>query len=997
MSSAMAQPFPRALEVRTTEIASELHDKMADATPLVFQRNHITGRVMDWVMQDEEFKADVFRLVDVLPSLHTSNEIQAHAVEYLQPGKRTLPFVGSALLKFATSGIIQGITTKVVPMAVEEMAHQFIVSDDLKVAMQRFRELHDAGIGVTADLLDEVTLSNAEANLYQVRYRDLIETLATESQAWPENALVDKDHLGAIPRANVSIKLSALEQHLDPVDPSGSVTRLMERVLPLLLRAKEMNAFVNIDMESWDLHGIAFDFLEQALSQPELRSWPHIGIAVQAYLKSARADLDRLRALVDSRGAPIGVRLVKGAYWDHEIIRARQYGYPVPVLDSKTATDESFESLTTYLVEHYLELMPAFGTHNLRSIAHALAETEIYDVPKSAIEFQMLYGMAEPLRDALRDDGLRTRIYSPIGALMPGMAYLVRRLLENTSNEGFLKQTYVEKRDLGRMLTRPETHDSHPEPKPEITADLSEPFVNCPRFDFTDRAARDEFASIVRYWPESLPVVVPICIAGNERSSSQAHCHVSPNDRQQVVSQVSMASREDADEAVRIAAAAWPAWRDTPVETRAQYLEALAGRLALHRTHLAALEVHETGKPWAEADADVAEAIDFCRYYARRALVELAPAECGHAPGEVNHLFYEGRGPTVVIAPWNFPLSILCGMTAAALVTGNTVIMKPAEQASLTAYMLFNHMVLAGIPADVLHFLPGIGENIGPALVEHPLVAQVAFTGSREVGTAIRKELHFNQANQKHLKRMICEMGGKNAIVIDADADLDEVVRGVVTSAFGYAGQKCSACSRVIAVESIADEFLTRLIDAVSSLRMAPATDPSCQLGPVIDAAAHKRLNACISALGDDVKVIYRGQTDAQQGFFVPPLIVEVQDLGSRLMNEELFGPVLCFYRTATFEDAIDAANASDFALTGAVYSRRPSHIEMARARFRVGNLYINRGCTGAIVGRQPFGGFGMSGGGTKAGGPGYLLHFTDPRCVTENIVRRDFSPDMAT
>ncbi len=389
------------------------------------------------------------------------------------------------------------------------------------------------------------------------------------------------------------------------------------------------------------------------------------------------------------------------------------------------------------------------------------------------------------------------------------------------------------------------------------------------------------------------------------------------------------------------------------------------------------------------------EAVDFCRYYAREAEIELAPKSLGTGPGERNLWLYEGRGPTAVIAPWNFPLAILCGMTTAALVAGNPVLMKPAEQSSAVGYALFRRMREAGFPAGVVHFLPGIGEEVGRRLVEHPQVAAIAFTGSKDVGLSIIETAGRTHPDQRLVKRVVCEMGGKNAIVVDDDADLDEAVQGVVQSAFGYAGQKCSACSRALAVGAAYEPFVARLVEATRSLVIAPAHDPSCQLPPVVDREAHDRLMGIVDNPPADVEVLYRGDV-VEGGWYVPPLIVRIQDPDHPLMQTELFGPILAVAQVETFDEALEWALHSPYALTGAVYSRNPRHLDRAAREFRAGNLYLNRGSTGARVHRQPFGGAGLSGGGTKAGGPGYLLNFADPRVITENTVRHGFAPELA-
>jgi RHH-type proline utilization regulon transcriptional repressor/proline dehydrogenase/delta 1-pyrroline-5-carboxylate dehydrogenase len=348
----------------------------------------------------------------------------------------------------------------------------------------------------------------------------------------------------------------------------------------------------------------------------------------------------------------------------------------------------------------------------------------------------------------------------------------------------------------------------------------------------------------------------------------------------------------------------------------------------------------------------------------------------------------------VVIAPWNFPLAILCGMTAAALVAGNAVLLKPAEQANAIAFAFHLHALAAGIPSAIFSFLPGDGEIVGDALVRHRDVVQIAFTGSREVGTSILKTAAEITPGQSMIKRVVCEMGGKNAIIVDDDADLDEAVTGVLGSAFGYAGQKCSACSRVIVHESVRDNFLHRLKLAAESLAPSSATLPGCRLPAVIDEASYTRLQEVIQEQAAGARLVYSGKA-AATGWFVPPAIFEVSDPLHPLMQRELFGPVLTVFVARDFSHALEIANTSEFALTGAVYSRSPSHLQRAREEFRVGNLYLNRPCTGAQVHRQPFGGFKMSGAGTKAGGPGYLLHFAEMRVCTENTMRRGFTPEI--
>ncbi|MBX9766542.1 MAG: aldehyde dehydrogenase family protein, partial [Bdellovibrionales bacterium] len=385
--------------------------------------------------------------------------------------------------------------------------------------------------------------------------------------------------------------------------------------------------------------------------------------------------------------------------------------------------------------------------------------------------------------------------------------------------------------------------------------------------------------------------------------------------------------------------------------------------------------------------------IDFCTYYAADMRRIGPPRKVGHAPGETSHYFYQPRGVSVVIAPWNFPLAILTGMVAASIVTGNTVIMKPAEQSSGVAWQLMEAIRKIGLPAGVVSFIPGYGEEVGAALVDHHLTDLIAFTGSRAVGLAILQAAATVRPGQKSMKRAIIEMGGKNAVIVDSDADLDEAVGGILYSAFGFSGQKCSAASRVIVLDEIYDRFLERFHEAAKSITVDFSEKGRTYMGPVVDQEAQSRILKTIEAAKKDSKILFQGEVP-QEGFFVPPTIFVDVDPNSSLAQEEIFGPVIAIIRCKDIDQALKIANGTAYALTGGLFSRSPGTIERVRREFEVGNLYINRQITGAMVDRHPFGGFKMSGVGSKTGGPDYLLQFVEPKCVTENTMRRGFAPE---
>ena len=514
---------------------------------------------------------------------------------------------------------------------------------------------------------------------------------------------------------------------------------------------------------------------------------------------------------------------------------------------------------------------------------------------------------------------------------------------------------------------------------------MSEHFRNEAPIDFSRRDNRERFAQTLEKVREQFKE------RSRKRTGGQWLDSVNPANAKEVIGRVRLCSIEQAQEAVDRAARFFPEWRRLPVEKRVEILLKAAIIMREKRWELAAWEVFEVGKGWREADADVIEAIDYLNYYAREVLRLGAPRQTQELPGETNVYFYEPRGIAAIIAPWNFPLAILTGMTAAALATGNCALMKPAEQSPMMAAHLMEILRSAGLPADACQLLQGGGE-LGAHLVRSPQIHLIAFTGSREVGLEILREAYTHRPGQEHVKRVVCEMGGKNAVIIDNDADLDEAVNHVIDSAFGYQGQKCSAASRLILVHEIYDRFLSRLTAAVRSLKIGPPEDPRHAIGPVIEAEAQERIMRYIRLGKKEAKCVLE-MAAPKEGYFVGPAIFGDVDPRSRVAQEEIFGPVLAVIKARDFTHALDVANHSVFALTGGIFSRSPAHIDEARKEFRVGNLYINRGITGAVVERQPFGGLKLSGIGSKAGGADYLLQFLEPRTISENTLRHGFAP----
>ena len=997
---------PERLERRTREIGRALFARVGRASR-PWRRGWWEDQFMNWMLADPRVRVQLFRFIDVLPALRTPDAVSRHLTEYLDEADGRVPWPLRAAVDLAPPGTDREVLlARAARGAAEVMARKFIAGSTPDEALQTVLKLRKRRLAFTADLLGEAVISEAEADVYQQTCLDLIRGLAGPLAALPEDPLIDRDHDGPIPRVNLSLKLSSLTTFFDPIHPDATIDKVAARLRPILQTARDLGAYIHVDMEQYAFRGLSHDLFRRVLAEPAFRDWSDVGIVVQAYQPEAESLLRDLREWVEHRGAPITVRLVKGAYWDYEVLTARRLGWPEPVYLQKWQSDASFERCTDYLMAHQGALRPAIASHNLRSLAHAIAAAEAFGVPRDGYELQTLYGMGDAIQDALIARGERVRVYTPYGKMLPGMAYLVRRLLENTSNESFLKasgSSSVPVDDLlrnpeetGAMLLRSRRSRTEAAAPASALADALPPFRNQPVADFARPENRQAMTVALRKVDRELGANYPLLIDGEavETPGRVIESH-DPSRSSRIVGRTASAGAEHADAAVKAARAAWPSWAGRPAADRAGVLVRAAAIMRERMFELSAWEVYECGKPWREAVGDVAEAIDFCEFYARE-MIRLAEPRRRDVPGETNASEHVARGVAVVVPPWNFPLAIPCGMTVAPLVAGDTVILKPAEQSSVIAWKLVEILREAGVPDGALHYLPGPGEEVGQALVHHPGVDLISFTGSREVGLLINRQAAETQPGQTHVKRVIAEMGGKNAILVDEDADLDEAVVGVIESAFGYAGQKCSACSRVIVLEGIYDAFVARLAEAGKAVVVGPAADPETFVGPVIDADARRRILEYRRIAESEGRVVLDSDVSgiADRGYFVGPMIVADVPPDARIAQEEIFGPLLSVIKAKDLTEALAIADGTAYALTGGVYSRSPVSIDRVRREFRVGNLYINRTITGALVDRQPFGGFKLSGLGSKAGGPEYLLEFLLTRCVTENTMRRGFAPD---
>jgi len=995
------------LQEEIEERGSQIFHLVDQNPESIFSKAGFYQRMMAFSMRDEHFKVQMFRFVDVLASLRNSRDIVQHLDEYFADMRNgSVPFLQTGL---RAARIFPWITAPVLRWNVTGMARQFIAGRNPDDVMKTLRKRRKERIGFTVDLLGEAVVSEQEADEYAARCFELLDGLAERTRGWA-------DPLGKntelFPVVNVSVKISAFYSQMNPADPEDAIAHLAPKLRPILRRAREVGAFINFDMESYAHKNTTLELFRRLFTEPEFRDWPHAGIVIQAYLRDAEKDLRDLIDWARERGTRFTVRLVKGAYWDYEKIKAAQNGWRVPVYLQKPESDANFEVCTRVLLDNQSIVTAAFGSHNVRSIAYAQACAQQLGIDKSRFEFQLLYGMAGPIKRALVEMGYRVREYSPVGELLPGMSYLVRRLLENTSNEGFLKAKFSDNASAAQLLRDPKELIGRRSPAPQdggvsqkrpalphsrngqsLDTPVGDTYENSPLVNFVHRSGQEKMQTALREMRAKLGQKYPIVIDGRKIWTDNLIHSINPTSPTQVVGAVAEAHVEHAEDAVKAAKKAFEHWCRVSVEHRAELLERVAAIMDRRRFELSALEVYEVGKPWAEADGDIREAIDFLLFYAQQMRLRGLPRLTQHVPGEESYQHYWPRGVALVIAPWNFPMAILTGMVSAALVTGNTVIMKPAEQSAVCGAMLMEMFEEAGVPPGVLNFLPGKGRVIGQHLVDHKDVHMIAFTGSREVGLRIWESAGQTRPGQLELKRVVCEMGGKNAVIVDSDADLDEAIVDSIYSAFGYQGQKCSALSRLIVLEENYDRVVKRLLEAAASLRVGNPETPGIMVGPVIDETAYRRQLEAIEIGKKEATLAFQGTVPAE-GFFVPPTIFTGVTAEMRLAREEIFGPVLSVMKVRDLDEAIRVANDTDYALTAGFFSRSPANIERIKAELVAGNVYINRSCTGAVVGRHPFGGFKMSGGGTKAGGGDYLLQFLVPRVVTENIMRHGFAPD---
>jgi RHH-type transcriptional regulator, proline utilization regulon repressor / proline dehydrogenase / delta 1-pyrroline-5-carboxylate dehydrogenase len=855
--------------------------------------------------------------------------------------------------------------------AVRLLGAHFVFAETIEQALSRVRSGTKGLERYSFDMLGEGARTAVDAERYFHAYG---EALAAIGQIAGDDPMPN--------RPGISIKLSALHPRFNALESARVMDELAPRLIGLIRRARDLNLCLTLDAEEADRLELTLQVFAALVAEPSTAGWDGLGIAVQAYQKRAVAVIDFIDELARTFDRRLMVRLVKGAYWDAEIKRAQEQGISdYPVFTRKPMTDLNYLACVDRLLASRPRLYPQFASHNALTVASIVERAKGVD----GFEFQRLHGMGETLYQHLEAElaNIACRRYAPVGNYSDLLAYLIRRLLENGSNSSFVSAVADPSTPIETLLKRPATligtpgaarHAGIPRPP-----DLFQPIRRNSRgVEFGRRRSVDGLGAEIER-ARGPARAVPL-INGDEQPGA-ARDIVSPIDATSVIGSVVTGDAASADAAMVAAAAGFSEWDAAPVERRAVALEWAADLLERRRARFIHLLQVEAGKTLDDAVQEVRETVDFCRYYAAEGRRLFGHDQILKGPtGESNRLRWRGRGVFVAISPWNFPLSIFLGQIAAALMAGNAVVGKPAEQSPLIAAEAVRLLHESGVPVTALHLATGDG-SVGARLVEHPNTAGVVFTGSTEVACRISQSLAMKEGPRVPL---IAETGGINAMIADASALAEQVTDDVVASAFRSAGQRCSALRLLCLQADIADRMIAMIAGATRELKVGDPRDFSVNLGPIIDRCAQERLNRHIEMTKRIATTHFAGTTPAS-GVYVAPHIFELETVGQ--LNEEIFGPILHVirYRASEFETLLDAIAAKGYGLTLGIHSRLDGTVKKIVRRLPVGNIYVNRNMIGAVVGVQPFGGTGLSGTGPKAGGPHYLPRFALEQTLTVN------------
>jgi RHH-type proline utilization regulon transcriptional repressor/proline dehydrogenase/delta 1-pyrroline-5-carboxylate dehydrogenase len=860
--------------------------------------------------------------------------------------------------------------------AMRILGEQFVIGRTIEEALEAAADDESRGYRHSFDMLGEAARTMADADRYVAAYEAAIRSVGA-----------DAGGRGPVEAPGISVKLSALHPRFEPAQRGRVLRELTPRLLDLARLAKSFGIGLTVDAEEADRLDLSLDVVAAVSGDASLKDWDGFGLAVQAYQKRAVPLLEWLGMLARTHRRRFMVRLVKGAYWDTEIKRSQEGGYPdYPVFTRKAATDVSYLACARAMARDETAFFPQFATHNAYSLAAVL---EIMGTRRD-FEFQRLFGMGEDLYDEITPAdalGIPCRIYAPVGSHEDLLPYLVRRLLENGANTSFVNRIVDEKLPVADIVADPVDHMAALETRrhPQIAVPrrlFGDTRPNSCGYDLADPRVRDDLTARLAAFDDTRWHAMPR-IGGTDESGGGASPMTEPADRRRTVGETAAATDTERDRAVSLAWDAREAWDLTLAEERAAMLERAADLYEENDAELMALCIREAGKTIPDAIAEVREAVDFLRYYAARGRADFAePMTLPGPTGERDALSLRGRGVFACISPWNFPLAIFTGQVAAALMAGNPVVAKPAEQTPLIAHRAVRFLHEAGVPGEALQLLPGDGPGVGAPLVADARIAGVAFTGSVEAAHAINRSL---AAKDGPIVPLIAETGGQNAMIVDSSALPEQVVKDALVSAFQSAGQRCSALRVLYLQDDIADRVLEMLAGAMDELVVGDPALLSTDVGPVIDEDALAMLRRHQALMDAEAQVVRKLPLGAETayGTFFAPAAYEID--GILALEGEVFGPILHVvrYDDARLDAVIDDINRTGFGLTVSVHSRIDATVEHIRSRLRVGNMYVNRNQIGAVVGVQPFGGEGLSGTGPKAGGPHYLYRFAVERSLS--------------
>ncbi|OEY97077.1 trifunctional transcriptional regulator/proline dehydrogenase/L-glutamate gamma-semialdehyde dehydrogenase [Acinetobacter qingfengensis] len=870
----------------------------------------------------------------------------------------------------------RGVIRKAVDVAMRIMGEQFVTGESIQQALDHARNLEQKGFRYSYDMLGEAAFTEQDAQRYMNDYINAIHAIGKVAAG-----------KGVYNSPGISIKLSAIHPRYQRSQYDRVHTQLYDRVLELALLAKQYDIGLNIDAEETERLELSLELLERLCFEPELKDWNGIGFVIQAYQKRCYFVVDCIIDLAKRSQHRLMIRLVKGAYWDSEIKKAQIDGMSdYPVYTRKVHTDLSYIACAKKLLAEPEAIYPQFATHNAHSLAtiYHLADPEKYYPDQ--YEFQCLHGMGEPLYANVVGSceegklGVPCRIYAPVGNHETLLAYLVRRLLENGANSSFVNRIADENLDIQDLIRSPAQDiainaekdgyiglKNHKIPYPKDIYLLGR--KNSQGFDLTDDSCLLQLNQVVQQYAQHTWQSSPLVAGDTIETEGSPQAILNPANHQDLVGAVFEASARQIQLALQNAQQHQPEWQAQPVTLRAKCLEHAADIMESRLLELMVLLCRESGKTYANAIAEVREAVDFLRYYAQ------------HAQSLTHPENIKGLGVVLCISPWNFPLAIFSGQIAAALVTGNSVLAKPAEQTSLIAFQAVKILHEAGIPESILQLLPGRGETVGAALSQHDMVNGIMFTGSTEVARILQKTVAQRLTFDGQPVTLIAETGGQNAMIVDSSALTEQVVFDVINSAFDSAGQRCSALRILCVQEDCADTVIKMLKGAMQQLRVGNPDKLQTDIGPVIDHEALQNIEKHIQTMQTKGYPVYQGtfnetnnlENIAQQGTFVLPTLIELPDLND--LQREIFGPVLHLvrYKAGQIEALLQQINAKGYGLTMGLHTRIDQTIQQVIDHANVGNLYINRNIVGAVVGVQPFGGEGLSGTGPKAGGPLYL------------------------